>query len=330
MAGEILRYTRTFVRSPRKNQRIRLTATATPTAGAVFNLTRRFGEYGRLRVSGKDLFLAYSHFPTPPFEFEAQATFRGDVTEGQFLWAADGKIVILYAASDGLSSIYSTHSALTWAIGGFTPGSHGALAAAADGTMAFSYYNAGGMIIALEPPGDPDFPLLLPIGNTVTDSGLLPLAFEDDSFRICFDARGWLWAHWRIAGSGQTNLYYSTDQEQTPGIMTWAPTAGAVTGIASGTHPGICPTSDGGLLGWATVSGKLYVTRRGPGDAAWSSPAVVKDDAAADLSVADAASSFAHAYEGTSRLVLATQISGESLVSDWGSADAGASVTRFV
>jgi hypothetical protein len=329
MAGEILRYTRTFVRSPRKNQRIRLTATASPTAGAVFNLTSRLGEYGRLRVSGKDLFFAYSTVGTPPFEFEAQITARGDVTEGQFLWASDGKIVLLYAASDGISSGYSTDAGKTFAGGGFTPGSHCALAAAADGTMAFAYYNLGGMIVALQPPGDPDFPLLLPIGNTVVDSGLLPLSFENDSFRICADARGWWWAHWRILGAGATSIWYSTDIQATPGVMTWAPTSGAVSGIASGTHPGICPTADGGLLAWAYVAGKLKVMHRGPGDVDWSTPAVLKDDAAADLAVGDAASSFAHAAEGPSRLLLTTNAAGEALVSDWWSSSVGETVKRF-
>jgi hypothetical protein len=320
------------VRVGRTGQRVRVNAPiVSPPASQsnVFNLTSRFGDYGRLSLRNGDLFFAYSGYGTPPFEFEAQVTGRGDVTEGQFLWAADRKIVLIYAASDGITGGYSTDDGQTFAGGGFNPGSHCACAAGPDGTMAFAVSQLGGMTVGLQPPGDPDYPLLFPVGNTVVDAGLLPISFEDDGFRVCFDSRGWLWMHARILGSGQTDLLFSTDQEQTPGVMTWAPTSGAVPGITSGAHPGICPTTDGGLVAWAYVAGALKVTRRGPGDVDWSAPVNAKDAASVDLAVADAASSYAHAYEGPSRLILSTTIGGEATPSDWGSPDLGLTAKRF-
>ncbi len=333
MAGEVLRYTRSFVRSLRKNQRVRLTATVTPAASGVFNATSRFGEYGRLRVAGGDLFFAYSHYPTPPFEHETQATFTGTVTEGQFAWAPGGPrhCVIVFVTPEGIFSEFSTDDQKSWAAGGFTPGSHAAIACSREGMMAFGFYDAGGIGIGLQPPGDVDFPLFLPVANTVADASLLPYSFEDDSFRLAFDPRGWLWMHARIAGSGQTDLLFSNDDGTTnPGVFTFEPTSGAVTGITGGTHPGICSDDAGTLYAWARVAGKIQMSRREAGAVDWSAPAVVKDDMASDLAVGDAMFSIAPAREGTDRLVLAANLSGETLVSDHHSADAGGSFKRFL
>jgi hypothetical protein len=325
MANEILRYNRASVRSPKKNQRVRLAATVTPAASAVFNLTSRFGEYGRLRVQNRDLFFAYSHFPTPPFEYENQITFTGDVTEGQFAFTPDRRLVLFYATTSSLVGQYSTDDGLTWTFNASPAGTHGAVACAPDGTLGFAMYSGGLITFGIQPPGDPDFP----VGISVVDSGGL-LSWEDDSFRICQDLRGWWWLHGRISGEGATSLWHSEDVETVPGVMSWSRTSGSVTGLASGTHPGICCGHDGTLFAWANLGGNLKLSRRAPGDANWRSFVTVKDAAAANLAVGDAASSFALADEGPKRLVLATKITGESSVSDWHGADeAGATFSRF-
>jgi len=102
-----------------------------------------------------------------------------------------------------------------------------------------------------------------------------------------------------------------------------------VTGVSSGSHPGLAVAPGGDLFAFARVGTSVSVTRRHPGSVDWTAPTAMEDDAAVDLSVTDNAFSFAGAYEGPGRLVWAGIVTGESMASDRWSADVGASTGGF-
>jgi hypothetical protein len=86
---------------------------------------------------------------------------------------------------------------------------------------------------------------------------------------------------------------------------------------------------DGTLWAWATLGGEIALTRRELGAEDWTTPAVVQTAAGVDLAVRDIPSSFARAWEGPARLILATIQAASVGPSDWWSADAGATVQSF-
>ena len=84
------------------------------------------------------------------------------------------------------------------------------------------------------------------------------------------------------------------------------------------------------MFAYAHVVGKVHLTRRFPGDTAWSTQAAIDDAAAADLLIEDQAFSMAVAFEGPRRLIFAGIIDGETAVSEWASSDDGISMSRLV
>jgi hypothetical protein len=319
------------VRVARTGQRVRLgPVTVTPvaaTASDVFNLTSRFGEYGRLTPVNNDLFFAYSHYPTPPFEFETQVTTSGQASAGRFAWDSRRRIWLLYQDGTSVLEFVSDDDGLTWSNLGTPTSLLGAattpdISLGWDGTLlrAWQKFSNSRIQFTLQAPGD-----ATPGAATdVSLPGSGPVTFAGDSFRFVCDQRGWWHLHARPSGAGTTRIYTSQDDG-----ASWATTSGAVTGLASGTHPGMCVGHDGTLWAFCYLGGNLKLSRRGPGDSAWSAFSTVQNDAAAALGVADAAASFAHAYEGLSRLLLACTRTGENQVSDSWTGDSGATVKRF-
>jgi hypothetical protein len=323
MGTERFILTRSTLRRPATGQRSRLTATlnAASTGLEVFNLTSSFGEYARVsRTSGNNIQFSYSHFPTPPYEFTADATTSGGCSEGRFCWTSARHLYLTYTRPAGVYERSSYDDGGTWTseTSRFAGGSHGDIACDRQGLILRAAYVGGAISLTRQEAGDS----APGTAFNAKDSAGADLSVQNDSFRIVPSLSGWWWMHIRLT-AGTTILLYSTDAG-----ATWTTTSGSVTGIASGTHPGICCGHDGTLYSWAYVAGKGKIMRRAPGDVDWSTPVTMKDSVGADLALADAAFSLALAYEGPKRLILTAKISGESTVSDWWSAD-DQTFTRF-
>ncbi len=203
-------------------------------------------------------------------------------------------------------------------------GRHPDVTAFSDGTLQFSWYEPSSGRLQMKRVAAGEAPFPGPAVFDLVDSAGSFLLAESDSFRIVESPDGMLWMHWRQLGGASTNLWRSSDQGSS-----WITTSGGVQGITGGTHPGMTIGPDGMMIAYAYQAGKLKATRRFPGDAAWGAVFIVQDAAAADLLIADAASSMAVAWEAPGRLILATTIAGETNPSDWFSSDQGSSFSRF-
>ena len=320
----VFRYARAQQRLPKTLQRVRLEGVTVPTATSeVFNLTSVFGNYARASQRGGLVRFAYSHLPTPDFEFERSVSTSGGCSEPRFCFTPRQTIVMLYACAGNLYERQSTDDGKTWTGEALlvAAAKHPDIAADSSGLILRAWY-AGGLLTATRQyPGE----AAAGASFTLKDGGAVNLAVQDDSFRLAPDVRGWWWLHVRIAAAGATSLWFSTDDG-----ATFAPTSGAVSGITGGSHPGLAAGHDGTLWAWATVGGVLRLTRRTSGEADWSSPATVLDQAAANLTVKDIPSSMALAWERPQRLILATIYSTHVGPSDWWSADCGGSFKRFL
>ncbi len=315
-----LRYARTRVRIGKTGQRVRLTGTITTIAGECFNLAHPFGEYARVhRGFGAPQF-AWSSYGTPPFEHSTQVSGCETCTEPRFCWDPLGGIRLILNDSGVIRERISNDHGYTWeaSVVRFASGSHPDISAGGDLILRAAYV-AGKVSVTRQDPGDASPGTAF----NAKDDAAADLAVQDDSFRIVRALDGLWWLHIRLA-AGTTTLLYSSDAG-----ATWTVTDGAVTGIASGLHPGLAVGHDGTLYAWAIVGTALAITRRGPGETAWGTPANAKDDAATDLSVTDDPHSIAHGHEGPDRLLLTVMLTGATTPSERYSSDAGATWKAF-
>lgn len=317
----VLRYVRTRQRQVKTGQRVRLNVTVNPVAVSVFNRTSRFGNYARTTHSGGNLCIAYSPRPTPPFDGEFDVTNTADTSEGRFIITERQHLIAVYSRSGSVYERVSYDDGTTWTGETLIAASrkHPDIASSPDGLVMRGWWQSAAvpaLRLTRQYPGDasPSSPL-----DAFDADASANLDLSDNVFHLAGGVDGRWWLHCIKLGAANTTLHYSTDDG-----ATWKATDGAVTGFTSGAHPGIVAGYDGTLYAWAVVSGKLHLSRRFPGDTSWSAPAAVKDDAGADLLVESVPMSLALAWEGPRRLVLATFIDGQTLPSDWWSADDGA------
>jgi len=316
------RYIRTRIRRGRTGQRVRLSAVITANLGGVFNLTRPgVGSYARASERLGSPYFAWSPYGTPPFEHDTSVA--AGCSEPRFCWDETTSRILLVCNNDGtIEERASDDDGYTWnaAEDRFTGAAHPDIAAAPSGLILRACYAAGALKLTRRNPGDTAPGAAFPAKNALG----VDLSIRDDSFRIVAAPNGLWWLHVRLAGDPATVLLYSGDDG-----ATWSTTSGSVTGISGGTHPGICVDTAGGLVAWACVAGKGHLTRRHPGDENWSTPLVMRNDAAADLAFVDQPFSITPGVEGAARLILAAVLSGETLPSEHGSADFGATWQRL-
>lgn len=323
----VLRYARSHVRVAKTLQRVRLAGVSVGgDGGEVFNLTSSFGNYARASRRGGTIRFAYTPLPAPfSYEHETDVTTTGGCSEPRFAWTPRQRLHLVYRCPEGTAERTSDDDGLTWSgeTLTFTACEHPDITGAAEGTLLrASWVPASGKIQATRQyqgevaASSPFF---------LKDAAAVDLVTEDDCFRLVADVRGWWWLHARLLAGGATSLLMSTDDGES-----FAVTSGAVTGITSGTHPGMAAGYDGTLWAWAYVAGVLVYTRREAGAVDWTTPANVLDAAAANLTTKDVPSSMALAWEGPGRVILATIYATHSSPSDWWAADGGASFTRFV
>lgn len=322
----VLRYARATIRKPRTGQRVRLQATVPADTPEVFNLTSSFGNYARVTQTEGNIQFAYTHDPVPfSYEHNITVTTTGDCDSPRFCWTPRQRLHLVYHCPTGTRERTSDDDGLTWSgeVVTFTNCKHPDITADDGGTILRAAYDtATGKITATRQyPGEASASSPFFLKN----SAGADLVVEDDSFRIGADQRGWWWLHVRLSGGGATSLLFSTDDGET-----FAITAGAVTGITGGTHPGMLAGHDGTLWAWAYLGGEIAFTRRYPGEVDWSAPVSVQDNLGADLTVKDLPSSMALAWEGPKRVVLATIYSTHVGVSDWWSGDEAESFKRFL
>jgi hypothetical protein len=313
-----LQYARSRVKAAKTHQRIRLTGVSAAAANfEVFNLTHRMGLYARTWVEGANVRFAWSSYGAPPL-IHSQDTGVG-CTEPRFCWDphAPMRIILVCTATggSGIDERFSDDDGLSWssATQHFATGAHPDIVCAREGMILRAAYVGGAISIRRQAPGESSPGAAF----NAKDSALADLSVENDVFRITHGPRNTWWLHCRILAAGATLILRSDDEG-----ATWSTTDGAVTGISSGTHPGIAAGEDGTLLAWAYVAGAAHVTRRRPsGDTAWSTPAAMKDDAGVNLAVRDASFSIARGRERPARWILAMTKSTETVPCDHGSGD---------
>jgi hypothetical protein len=312
-------YARSTLKSPKTGQRVRLSATVGNAVASVYNKTRPgFGFYGRAGcVAGRCSF-DFSSYGAPPLLLEG--LIAENYTEPAFDWDSRGWILLLASDLATIVERTSDDGGLTWnaPVARFT-GSHAEICRAPMGLILRAAYVAGALKINRQELGDAnpgaDF--------SAVDGAATPLALQDDTFRLAVDPRGWWMLHARISG-GTTTLLYSTDAG-----YSWSVTSGAVTGLASGTHPGIATAPDGSMLAWAYLAGELHISRRASGDTAWSAFSAAKDTALVNLSLADAPFSIAAGIERPGRWIGVWSATGSTTPAEYWSRDAGATWAVF-
>lgn len=137
--------------------------------------------------------------------------------------------------------------------------------------------------------------------------------------RILCDFRGALYLVWEDGGA----VYRAESHDDG---LTWSsPTLM----FASGSHSEIAENPYGVMLIAARVGGELQVSRRNPGDTAWSAPAIALNDSAAHMALADDGFGISAGADGPGRWNLHCTISAEATTSTWWSADDGATWTRY-
>jgi hypothetical protein len=306
-------------RAPKTGQRIRLSAQIESPAviGGVFNLCHEDGNIARAYTREGNVWFTRGDRAQPPYDFERAATATGDAFEGCFAWDPRGFVRLLYTKTGSAPGVYEIRGynyGTSWTGGSQlrAQASHPDIVRdLVDGFLLRSYYRAGSLWGVHQAPGN-----ITPLAEFEMEDGAAPLAVADDSHRIAQDASGQYWLHVRLDAAMDTTLHYSNDRGET-----WAPTDGGVPGISGGRRPGICHLAEGGLVAWAIVGGNtIEMTRRGPGDTAWSTPVVVEDDAGT-LAVTDSSASMADSPEHPGRLWLALVCAGETTPCDLYSKD---------
>lgn len=309
-------YARTRIRQGRTGQRVRLGAVVNAGTGSVFNLADRFGAYGRTSDRNGQPYFAWSNFGVPiPFEHDT-AIAAPACTEPRFCWDQRRSLLLTCLDDTSVTVRRSDSDAYDWNTPTeiFTGAAHPDVSADRAGLILYAAYRSGALSIRRQYPGDSEPSLAF----DADDDGGSPLVIEDSVFRIVADPRGFWHLHCLLDGETDTTLLTSTDDGASWGA--------AVTGIASGTHPGLCVTPSGDLVAWAYAGGSGFLTRRAPGDTSWSTPVEMEDDTS-PLSFANQPFSITGAFEGAERLVLAAILSGDDLPTEMWSADAGQSWT---
>lgn len=307
-------YARTRVRQGRTGQRVRLGAVITATAGATFNLTRKVpGEYGRTSERAGSPYFAWSSYGTPPLAHDV-AIPAPTCTEARFAWQPGGRIILSCNNSGAIEHRASDDDGLSWNLPetGFASASHPDLFVSRTGILVALAYRAGEIVGTRQTPAG----AAASAEFTLKDAASADIAVEDDVFRLVDDGRGWWWIHLRLAGGGETALLFSTDIDTGP-TETFALTSGAVTGITSGEHPGMCVAEQTGTLyAWALVGTSGWITHRHPGSVDWADPIEMVDVAGDPLEFADQPFSIASAWEGPDRLILAAVLLGDTFVTE--------------
>ena len=319
-------YARTRVRQGRTGQRVRLSAVVDAASiGGVFNLTTHWA-YGRTSQRAGAPSFAWSDFATPPFSHDV-AIPAPTCTEARFCWTPQRNLLLVCNNNGVIEERRSDSDGLDWntPTETFATGSHPDIFASRAGIVVSLAYRSGEIVGTRQVPSG-----AVPSAEfTLQDDASADIAVEDDVFRLVEDSRGWWWLHARPAGGGGTQLLFSTDIDVDG--ASFAETSGSVSGIPSGEAPGLCHAATmGTLYAWARIGTSGWITHRHPGSIDWADPLEMLDEAGDPLEFEAQPFSIAAAFEGPSRLVLAAIIAGESLVSEWWSADpAGESWTRF-
>lgn len=316
-------YARLRVRQAKTGQRVRLAAVITASVGGSFNDVFPWGLYGRTSERLAYPYFAYSNYPTPPFEHDTAIAGAAGCTQPRFCWDHARRSLIL-TCLDGTDVVSrrSDDDAYSWFLPGtalFTSAGFPDVSSSREGLILYSANVAGALRVRRQHAGD-STPA---VAFSAEDDGGAPLILASDSHRIVAGHNGFWYLHALLDGETDTTLLQSYDDGES-----FAQCPGAVTGVANGEHPGIAVTPTGELVAWAYVAGSGFLTRRAPGDTAWSTPVEMEDESG-PLAFTDADFSIAGAYEGSSRLVLAAVLDGESLPAELWSADGGATWTRF-
>lgn len=314
-------YARLRVRQGKTGQRVRLGAVVEAgTAGQVFNDVFPWGLYARTSERMASPYFAYSNLPVPiPFEHDTAIAGAEGCTEPRFAWSPSRSITVVCndggtiqaRRSDDDGHSFNSASSL------FSSSSHPDISVSHDGMTLYAAWSSGALKIRRQAPGD----ATPAAAFDAEDAAGSPLVLEDTSFRIVAAPNGWWYLHTLLDSDTETTILQSYDDGES-----WAVTPGAVTGIATGTHPGICCSgADGTLYAYAYVGGEIQLTRRAPGDTAWSSPVVIEDENGDPIEVMDQTFSMAVAYEGPRRLILAVTLDGDDIPCELASSDDGIS-----
>lgn len=312
------------MRQAKTGQRVRLGAVLQAQAGGVFNLTHPFSHYGRTSERLASPYFAWSNFAAPAvFEHETAVSGAAGCLSPRFCWDPRRSLVLTCLDGTDVVSRRSDDDAYSWVEPGtalFTGAGSPDICCSREGLILYAANVAGALSIRRQFPGDAS----PAVAFSAEDDSASPLVLETDSFRIVAGLDGRHWLHYLPDGTTTTQFAYSTDDGES-----WAPTFGAVQGVANGEHPGIAALPSGDLVAWAYVAGSGYVTTKAPGDTAWSTPVEMEDDSSSPLAFSDADFSITGGYENADRLVLAAVLSGESIPSEHWSADGGATWARF-
>lgn len=319
-------YARTRVRRGRTGQRVRLSATVTAViGGGPFNLTaRQLGHFSRVshRLGGP--YYAHANYPTPPFEHDTLIAGAAMCTETRFAFDSKRRILLICNDNGVITERASDDDGYSFNLSDvrFASGSHPDISVDRQGMILRACYLAGALKITRQAPGDTSPSAAF----NAKDTAGVDLSLTDSVFRLVYAPSNWLHLHCRLGAGAATTLMHSHDD-----AASFAISSGAVTGITSGTHPGMTAGDDGALWAYARLAdGTGRITVRHSGDTSWATPVAMVDSASASLLFADQPFSIAAAHEGPARLVLSAIIAGESLVSEHWSADpSGVSWTRF-
>jgi hypothetical protein len=324
---EVFRYARDRVKSLRTNQMVRLETTVTPVTVQyeVFNLTSRFGDYGRVLRRNDRIQFSYSPWGRPPYEYSRLVTNTSQTTDARFCWSKRHRLHLIYHRATDVFERRSDDDGRTWTGEVLLLDSYARpdISCDEDGTLFRAARETTGTLRGLRQSagaasiGEANFILKDDAGSN--------LITADDDFRIITTCLREWWLHVCMDGESDSSLWFSTDAGET-----WTRTTGAVAGITNGTHPGLCLSPTGDLLAWAyTGSGTVQTTHRAAGESAWSTPVTLQDDASSDFLVRDNAFSLAGEWGGTNRYLLAGVRSTHTQPSDWHSSDEGATVEQF-
>jgi hypothetical protein len=166
---------------------------------------------------------------------------------------------------------------------------------------------------------------------SVSDSGRPPFdrtvaatsGPHDSEAKLAFDPRGGaLCFYCRRDSSANTFASFTFSDDDG---LTWSGPTDLITG---GIHPNVAAGYDGGILFVAYVSGKLKGVYQEPGELVPGSLFTLKDDAGADLLVANDSFGLTQTFDLQARWWLHVTIQGDSLPSSWFSTNEGASWTR--
>ncbi len=317
----VLRYVRDNTRHTRRNQRVRLIVEVTPAAAGYenFNLGSYWGAYGRVGRRNSMVAFGYSSRSVPPFDHHRTSSTSTTSTDARFAFMVDKNLLLTYTRGANTYRRDSWDDGISWT---------GETLIAATSKYADVAVNGTGATVLAYWQGDKLYRMLREAGGTsfsaavaMKDASAVDLAAEEDSFRIAYAPDGKLWLHYLPNGTTTTVILFSNDEG-----ATWKPAPGAVTGIASAAHPGLCVAADGTVIAFAVTTATITTTRRVAGDVAFDTPVVVKDTAGVNVAIKNNAVSLAPVREKPGRVVFVFVAASGTQASEWGSADDGRTV----